>query len=179
MPIRRRVFLGGDNRQTDVRVQSQVRLLQAQQTQPETSDPHPHNHGKTKIRKFDETTTQRLRSVSKLSIINLFHGGKERFIDRQMWYCRFVWLCDVLQIDFKMKPDYEVELTEKEEILSKAHKEADLLKQDKLLEYQRFLDRERVKFEETKKETLEKLSKDLAQFGFESDIKAIVEEASR
>lgn len=94
-------------------------------------------------------------------------------------YDRFVWLCDVLQIDFKMKPDYEVELTEKEEILSKAHKEADLLKQDKLLEYQRFLDRERVKFEETKKETLEKLSKDLAQFGFESDIKAIVEEASR
>ena len=78
-----------------------------------------------------------------------------------------MWLCDVLQIDFQLKPDFEVELTEKEEILAKAQKEADLLKEDKLLVYQRFLEKEREKFEATKKHTLEKLSKDLAQFGFE------------
>merc|ERR1711931_193731 len=94
-------------------------------------------------------------------------------------YDRFVWLCDVLQIDFKMKPDYEVELTEKEEILSRAQKEADLLKQDKLLEYQRFLERERESFEAKKKETIEKLTKDLSQFGFDSSDISKIEETSR
>jgi len=90
-------------------------------------------------------------------------------------YDRFVWLCDVLQIDFNMKPDFEVELTEREKILLKAQEEADLLKQDKLIEYQRFLEKERESFETRKKETLEKLEKDLSKIGYDPSKAATVE----
>jgi len=83
-------------------------------------------------------------------------------------YDRFVWLCDVLQIDFQLKPEVRVELTEKEKILVQAQQEADLLKEDKLLEYKNFLEKERENFEILKRETVEKLSQNLAQFGFES-----------
>jgi len=83
-------------------------------------------------------------------------------------YDRFVWLCDVLQIDFQLKPEVRVELTEKEKILVQAQQEADLLKEDKLLEYKKFLEKERENFEILKQETVEKLSRSLDRFGFES-----------
>jgi len=79
---------------------------------------------------------------------------------------RFVWLCEMLEIDFMLKPDVEVELTEKEKILYEAQKEADLLKEDKVNEYRKFLVTERELFEKRKRETIEKLEKELAQFGF-------------
>merc|ERR1719391_1423666 len=84
-------------------------------------------------------------------------------------YDRFVWLCDVLQIDFKPKPEVRIELTDKEKILVQAQQEADAIKQDKLLEYKKFLEKERENFEKLKKETVEKLNRDLAQFGFQED----------
>jgi len=84
-------------------------------------------------------------------------------------YDRFVWLCDVLQIDFKPKPEVRIELTDKEKILVQAQQEADAMKQDKLLEYKKFLEKERENFEKLKKETVEKLNRDLAQFGFQED----------
>ena len=74
-----------------------------------------------------------------------------------------------------MKPDFEVELTEREKILLKAQEEADLLKQDKLIEYQRFLEKERESFETRKKETLEKLEKDLSKIGYDPSKAATVE----
>lgn len=79
-----------------------------------------------------------------------------------------MWLCDVLQIDFQLKPEVRVELTEKEKILVQAQQEADLLKEDKLLEYKKFLEKERENFEILKQETVEKLSRSLDRFGFES-----------
>lgn len=84
-------------------------------------------------------------------------------------YDRFVWLCDVLQIDFQLKPEVRVELTDKEKILVQAQQEADALKEDKLLEYKKFLEKERENFEKLKKETVEKLQSDLAQFGFQAE----------
>jgi len=84
-------------------------------------------------------------------------------------YDRFVWLCDVLQIDFQLKPEVRVELTDKEKILVQAQQEADAVKEDKLLEYKKFLEKERENFEKLKKETVEKLQSDLAQFGFSGE----------
>jgi len=82
-------------------------------------------------------------------------------------YDRFVYVCDVLGIDFKPKPDVDVELTEKQKILLKAQEEADALKEDKLFEYKKFLEIEREKFEVVKRDVVEKLNKDLEQFGFD------------
>ena len=73
----------------------------------------------------------------------------------------------MLGIDFKPKPDVDVELTEKQKILLKAQEEADALKEDKLFEYKKFLEIEREKFEVVKRDVVEKLNKDLEQFGFD------------
>ena len=62
-----------------------------------------------------------------------------------------------------------VELTDKEKILVQAQQEADAVKEDKLLEYKKFLEKERENFEKLKKETVEKLQSDLAQFGFSGE----------
>ena len=78
-------------------------------------------------------------------------------------------MCDVLQIDFQLKPEVRVELTDKEKILVQAQQEADAVKEDKLLEYKKFLEKERENFEKLKKETVEKLQNDLAQFGFSGE----------
>ena len=68
-----------------------------------------------------------------------------------------------------MKPEVRIELTDKEKILVQAQQEADAIKQDKLLEYKNFLEKERENFEKLKKETVERLNRDLAQFGFQED----------
>lgn len=119
-----------------------------------------------KVFKRDKDSRKRLRPRIEMLVRHRYDNLMKL---RRSDYDRFVWLCDVLHIDFKLKPDFEVELTEKEKILCKAQEEADALKQDKLLEYKKFLDLERLNFEEVKKETVEKLCKDFAQFGFDDN----------
>lgn len=112
-----------------------------------------------KQRKWERKLNHATRTVVKARYENLM---KLRRSDHD----RFVWLCEMLEIDFILKPDIEVELNEKEKVLYDAQKEADLLKEDKVNEYRKFLATERELFEKRKRETIEKLEKELAQFGF-------------